>query len=164
MKQVTKPFFHALHYPALMPFQKLDSQPAHTRQPNDKVNQEVFYRLYDRQMLENQAKLAAREHSSKSNNQSSKHRARPALLDAAGALEDPNPRHLSNSPGPRLHPKEEQPSGLASAASKPGRSKPSAVSTSTRKSQGYKDRSYLVSERARRWTRTKSSPGNTSRR
>ncbi len=150
MKQVTKPFFNALHYPALMPYQKAESHLVHTRQPNEKLNQEVFYRLYDRQMVENQAKVAAREHSSKSNHQSSIHKGRVFALESVSGKEDFNPRLLSNSPASRLHPKEDQTSGLPSALTgKLTKSKPSAVSTSTRKSQGYKDSSYLVRERAR---------------
>ncbi len=56
MKAMNKPFYSALHYPALMPHQKLEEPLPQPKHPNLNVNQEVFNRLYDRALAENQTK------------------------------------------------------------------------------------------------------------
>ena len=56
MKAMNKPFYSALHYPALMPHQKLEEPLPQAKHPNLNVNQQVFNRLYDRALAENQTK------------------------------------------------------------------------------------------------------------
>ena len=56
MKQMNKPFFNALHYPALMPHMKEEKPLPLPKFPNLNVNQQVFNRLYDRALAENQTK------------------------------------------------------------------------------------------------------------
>jgi hypothetical protein len=60
MKMINKPFYHALHYPALMPFQKEDAIVPQTKIPNIHINQEVFDRLYGHAMVDNHSKQAIR--------------------------------------------------------------------------------------------------------
>lgn len=60
MKMINKPFFNALHYPALMPYQKEGPSVPHYKIPNPNVNQEVFDRLYSKAIVENQSQAAIR--------------------------------------------------------------------------------------------------------
>ena len=157
MNQINKPFYNALHYPALMPYQKAVEYPIHCKQPNENLNREVFYRLYDKPILENQAKIAIR-------NKSPTASISPAHGDQQGVqnhsnsgikfAENHQEKYASRSPLVRLHPARETPGNSGLPSANPSKSRVGQTSLKSglfkkTKTTGYGDSSYLVRERAR---------------
>jgi len=56
MRMINKPFFNALHYPSMQPFKKEDNITFKVKVPNALKNQEVFNRLYDQALSDNQTR------------------------------------------------------------------------------------------------------------
>lgn len=58
---INKPFYNALHYPSLMPFKKKSDEVQQVKMPNMNVNKEVFNRLYDHAVVDNNTKMMLRD-------------------------------------------------------------------------------------------------------